>query len=77
MTDVRESYLLGFFMVSDLTFRSLIHFKFIFVYGVKKCSGIIVLVVAAPIFDNLLKEMREDMPETRTKEHSGNTVEPA
>ena len=26
------------FIVSDLTFRSLIHFEFIFVYGVRKCS---------------------------------------
>ena len=25
------------FIVSDLTFRSLIHFEFIFVYGVRKC----------------------------------------
>ena len=27
------------FMVSGLTFRSLIHFEFIFVYGVRKCSA--------------------------------------
>ena len=27
------------FLVSDLMFRSLIHFEFIFVYGVKKCSA--------------------------------------
>ena len=27
------------FIVSGLTFRSLIHFKFIFVYGVRKCSA--------------------------------------
>ena len=26
------------FIVSDLTFRSLIHFEFIFVYGVRVCS---------------------------------------
>ena len=25
------------FIVSDLTFRSLIHFEFIFVYGVRMC----------------------------------------
>ena len=30
-------------MVSHLTFRSLIHFEFIFVYGVKACSDLIVL----------------------------------
>ena len=29
------------FIVSGLTFRSLIHFEFIFVYGVKKCSSFI------------------------------------
>jgi len=27
------------FIVSGLTFRSLIHFDFIFVYGVRKCSS--------------------------------------
>ena len=34
------------FIISDLTFRSLIHFEFIFVYGVKKCSNLILLHVA-------------------------------
>ena len=34
------------FMVSGLTFRSLIHFKFIFVYGERKYSNLIVLHVA-------------------------------
>ena len=29
------------FIVSALTFRSVIHFKFAFVYGVKKCSNFI------------------------------------
>ena len=33
------------FIVSGLTFRSLIHFQFIFVYGVRKCSSIILLQV--------------------------------
>ena len=33
------------FIVSGLTFRSLIHFEFIFVYGVRKCSGFILLQV--------------------------------
>ena len=33
------------FIVSSLIFRSLIHFEFIFVYGVRKCSGFIVLQV--------------------------------
>ena len=38
-----ESVLLIFsskgFIVSGLTFRSLIHFEFIFVYSVRKCSN--------------------------------------
>ena len=34
------------FIVSDLTFRSLIHFEFIFVYGVRKCSNFILLHIA-------------------------------
>ena len=29
------------FIASGLTFRSLIHFEFIFVYGVRKCSFIL------------------------------------
>ena len=34
------------FIVSSLTFRSLIHFEFIFLYGVRKCSKFILLHVA-------------------------------
>ena len=33
------------FIVPGLTFRSLIHFEFIFVYGVRKCSNFILLQV--------------------------------
>ena len=33
------------FIVSGLTFRSLIHFEFIFVYGVRECSSFILLQV--------------------------------
>ena len=33
------------FIVSGLTVRSLIHYEFIFVYGVRKCSGFILLQV--------------------------------
>ena len=33
------------FIVSGLMFRSLIYFEFIFVYGVRKCSGFILLQV--------------------------------
>ena len=32
------------FIVSGLTFRSLIHFEFIFVHGVRKCSSFILSV---------------------------------
>ena len=34
------------FIVSGLTFRSLIHFEFIFVYGVRKCYNFVLLYVA-------------------------------
>ena len=34
------------FIVSGLTLRSLIHFEFIFVYGVRKCSDFILLHIA-------------------------------
>ena len=34
------------FIVSGFTFRSLIHFEFIFVYGVRKCFNLIILHVA-------------------------------
>ena len=34
------------FIASGFTFRSLIHFEFIFVYGVRKCSNFILLQVA-------------------------------
>ena len=33
------------FIVSGLMFRCLIHFEFIFVYGVRKCSSFILLQV--------------------------------
>jgi len=34
------------YIVSSLTFRSLIHFKFIFVYDVRECFNVILLYVA-------------------------------
>ena len=34
------------FMVSSLIFRSLIHFEFIFVYGIRECSNVVLLHVA-------------------------------
>ena len=41
------------FMVLGLTFRSLIHFDFIFVHGVRKHFNFIVLHVAHPLLKRL------------------------
>ena len=38
------------FIVSGLTFKSLIHFEFIFVYGVRKCSSFILLQVSIGVW---------------------------
>ena len=46
------------FIVSVLTFRSLIHFDFIFVYGFRKCSNFILLHVAVQFSQHhLLKKL--------------------
>ena len=46
------------FIVSGLTLRSLIHFEFIFVYGVRKCSSFILLQVVDQISQHhLLKRL--------------------
>ena len=46
------------FIVSGLTFRSLIHFEFIFVYGVRKCSSFILLQVVDQLSQHhLLKRL--------------------
>ena len=46
------------FIVSGLIFRSLIHFEFIFVYGVRKCSNFILLHVAVQFSQHhLLKRL--------------------
>ena len=44
------------FIVSGLTFRSLIHFEFIFVYGVRKCSSFILLQVVDQFSQHHAKE---------------------
>ena len=41
-------------IVYGLTFRYLIHFEFIFVYGVKKCSNFILLHVAVQFSQHYL-----------------------
>ena len=46
------------FIVSGLTFRSLIHLEFIFVYGVRRCSNFILLHVAVQFSQHhLLKRL--------------------
>ena len=46
------------FIVSGLTFRSLIHFEFIFQYDVRKCSNFILLHVAVQFSQHhLLKRL--------------------
>ena len=47
------------FMVSDLTFRPLIHFEFIFVYGVRGCSNFLLLHIKEVQFSqhHLLKKL--------------------
>ena len=43
------------FLLSDLTFMSLIHFEFIFMYGVRKCYNFILLCID-PVFPSQLIE---------------------
>ena len=45
MIYVRECFAYVLLIVSGLTLRSLIHFEFVFVYGVRKCSSFILLQV--------------------------------
>ena len=45
------------FIVSGLTFRSLIHFEFIFVNGVRRCSTFILLQVVDQFPAPLVKEI--------------------
>ena len=46
------------FIVSGLTFRSLIHFEFIFVDGVRKCSSFSLLQVVDQVYQyHLLKRL--------------------
>ena len=42
------------FIVSGLTFTSLIHFEFIFVYGVRECSNFTLLHVAVQFSEHRL-----------------------
>ena len=52
------AYVTKNFIVSGLMFRSLIHFEFIFVYGVRKCSSFILLQVVDQFYQHhLLKRL--------------------
>ena len=44
------------FTVSNLTFKSLIHFEFTFVYGIHKCSNFIILCVAVQFSQHHIEE---------------------
>ena len=44
----------GSFIVSGLTFRSLIHFEFVFVYSRRECTNFILLHVAVQFFQHYL-----------------------
>ena len=48
-------FFLESFIVSGLTFRFLIHFEFIFVYGVRKCPNFILLHIVVVLPTPLLK----------------------
>ena len=50
------------FIVSSLTFRSLIHLEFIFVYGVRECSNFILLHVAVQFPQNYLLKRLSFVP---------------
>ena len=45
------------FIVSGLIFRSLIHFEFIFLFDVRKCSNFILLHVAVQFSKHVLKRL--------------------
>ena len=59
------------FIVSSLTFRPLIHFEFIFVYGVRECSSVIRLHVSVQFPNRVyfvltnLSFVSEPQPRTR------------
>ena len=50
------------FTVSGLTFRSLIHFEFTFVFGVRKCSGCILSHVAVQFSQHQLLKRLSFLP---------------
>ena len=55
------------FIVSGPTFRSLIYFEFMFLYGVRKCSGFILLHIVDQFSQHQLwKRPKEKHPEEKT-----------
>ena len=58
MSSVLPMFFSKSFIVSGLTFKSLIHFEFIFVCGIRKCSNFILLHVAVQFSQHhLLKRL--------------------
>ena len=58
------------FIVSDLTIRFLIHFEFIFVYGVRRCSNFILLhAIAQSSQHHLLKGLHLESSQEKVPFH--------
>ena len=57
MLSVLPMFYFKSFMVSGLTFRSLIHFEFIFVHGVRKCNFILLHITVQFSQHHLLKRL--------------------
>ena len=64
------------FIVSSLTFRSLIHFDFI--YGIRKCSNLIILLIADQFFIDYAKafDCVDHKKTVENSERDGNTTPP-
>ena len=59
------------FIVSGLTFRFLIHFEFIFVYSVRKCSSFILLQVVDQISQHHLLKRLSLIPNCQSRFNAG------
>ena len=56
------------FIVSGLTFRPLLHFEFIFAYGVRKCSSFILLQLVDQISEHHMSKRLSGRNELGTTE---------
>ena len=57
------------FMVSSLTFRSLIHIEFIFLYGMRKCSDFILLHVAVQFLQHQEEPLSKNLTASLWQSH--------